>query len=335
MGASAPAGARELFDKEIRGYSIDSRTVGEGELFFALSPDDYARHGFTGTHFTDAHLFIPDALARGAVAAVALSGRVAGDATLEAVADRLLLTGDCIDALQVLAQRVLAGWGRPVVGITGSAGKTTTKDLTAHLLAASGRRVLRSKKNYNNELGLPLSILQMVSEGAAVLSASAISPGPTRKTVATAAAASAFIRLCRPGIGSSAGASPSGVRRRKRVRPSPAFSMSAAVTSAGRSMPNVSVGPVVWRARIAATRSSSALRTAVPPGLMPATSCAFASAIASTVPKNSRWTGATRSSTPTSGGTISTSRAISFGVDIPISRTATSKSSGEASSETI
>ena len=167
MGASATAGAGELFDKEIRGYSIDSRTVGEGELFFALSPDDYARHGFTGTHFTDAHLFIPDAFGRGALAAVALSGRVAGDAALAAVADRLLLVEDCIDALQVLAQRELGAWGRPVVGITGSAGKTTTKDLTAHLLAAAGRRILRSKKNYNNELGLPLSILQMVSEGAA------------------------------------------------------------------------------------------------------------------------------------------------------------------------
>lgn len=167
MGASARAAVGKLFDNEISGYSIDSRTVGEGELFFALSPDDYARHGFTGTHFTDAHLFIPDAFARGALAAVALSERVAGDAALEAVAERLLLVEDCIDALQVLAQRELKQWGRPVVGITGSAGKTTTKDLTAHVLAASGRRILRSKKNYNNELGLPLSVLQMVSEGAA------------------------------------------------------------------------------------------------------------------------------------------------------------------------
>lgn len=166
MGASAAgAGAEELFDKEIVGYSIDSRTVGEGELFFALSPEDYARHGFTGSHFADAHAFIPDAFARGAVAAVARAGRVRGDAALEAVGGPLLLVEDCIDALQVLAQRLLARRGLPVVGITGSAGKTTTKDLTAHVLAAAGRRVLRSRKNYNNELGLPLSILQMVSEG--------------------------------------------------------------------------------------------------------------------------------------------------------------------------
>jgi UDP-N-acetylmuramoyl-tripeptide--D-alanyl-D-alanine ligase len=51
------------------------------------------------------------------------------------------------------------------VAITGSAGKTTTKDLVAHLLGHSGRRVLKSERNYNNGLGLPLSVLQMVTEG--------------------------------------------------------------------------------------------------------------------------------------------------------------------------
>ena len=157
--------AEELFDKEISGFSIDSRTVGEGELFFALSPEDYAAHGFTGTHFTDAHRFIPDAFARGAIAAVARNRSVARDAALAGVRDRLLLVEDCIQALQELAHGVLARWGREVIGITGSAGKTTTKDLTAHVLGVAGRRVLRSKKNYNNELGLPLSILQMVSSG--------------------------------------------------------------------------------------------------------------------------------------------------------------------------
>jgi UDP-N-acetylmuramoyl-tripeptide--D-alanyl-D-alanine ligase len=53
------------------------------------------------------------------------------------------------------------------VGITGSAGKTTAKELTAHLLTASGRRVLKSERNYNNGLGLPLAVLRMVSEGRA------------------------------------------------------------------------------------------------------------------------------------------------------------------------
>ena len=167
MGADAKAAAQELFDKEISGFSIDSRTVGEGELFFALSPEDYARHGFTGAATAaDAHLFISDALAQGAAAAVARRERVAGDASLEALRSRLIVVEDCIEALQVLAQKLIARWGRPVVGITGSAGKTTTKDMTAHVLGVAGRRVLRSRKNYNNELGLPLSILQMVTQGA-------------------------------------------------------------------------------------------------------------------------------------------------------------------------
>ncbi|MGH9883400.1 MAG: UDP-N-acetylmuramoyl-tripeptide--D-alanyl-D-alanine ligase, partial [Pyrinomonadaceae bacterium] len=76
-----------------------------------------------------------------------------------------LLVDDVIAALQTLARGVYESWNRPVVGITGSAGKTTAKELTAHLLKMSGRRVLKSERNYNNGLGLPLSVLRMVSEG--------------------------------------------------------------------------------------------------------------------------------------------------------------------------
>ena len=85
-------------------------------------------------------------------------------------------------------------------------------------------------------------------------------------------------------------------------------------------------------ARIARTRSSSALRTAVPPGFIPSTSCALPSAMASTEPMNSRCTGATSVSTATSGGATRQWRAISPGIDIPISSTATSNSSGRAPS---
>ena len=165
MRASAEAGDT-LFDKEIKGFSIDSRAVAPGELFFALSPEDYRRHCFTATSFADAHLFIPQALEHGAVAVVARGERVRGDAELERVGDRLLLVEDVIEALQILARGVIERWGGPVVGITGSAGKTTTKDLTAHVLGVAGRRVLRSKKNFNNELGVALSVLQMETAGA-------------------------------------------------------------------------------------------------------------------------------------------------------------------------
>jgi UDP-N-acetylmuramoyl-tripeptide--D-alanyl-D-alanine ligase len=164
MGAQAGGERAELFDKEIAGFSIDSRTITAGELFFALSQEDYTRAGFNGT-FADAHRFIPQALEGGAIAAVARADRVAGDEQLRSVASRLLLVDDGIAALQRLARRVYEAWGREVVGITGSAGKTTTKDLTAHLLGVAGRRVLKSERNYNNGLGLPLSILQMVTNG--------------------------------------------------------------------------------------------------------------------------------------------------------------------------
>ena len=164
MGAQTKDLSAELFDKEIVGFSIDSRTTGAGELFFALSQKDYARAGFNGT-FADAHRFIPQALGQGAIAAVARRDHVQKDPALQSMADRLLLVEDAIAALQTLARKVYEAWARPVVAITGSAGKTTAKELTAHLLSASGRRVLKSERNYNNGLGLPLAVLQMVTEG--------------------------------------------------------------------------------------------------------------------------------------------------------------------------
>ena len=164
MGATTDGLSAELFDKKIIDFSIDSRTVGAGELFFALSQPDYERAGFNGI-FADAHDFIPQALANGAVAVVARRERVTSDEKLRAFSNWLLLVDDAIAALQTLARRVYQQWARPVVGITGSAGKTTTKELTAHVLMTAGYRVLKSERNYNNGLGLPLSVLQMVSRG--------------------------------------------------------------------------------------------------------------------------------------------------------------------------
>ncbi len=160
MGANATSISAAMFDKQIKDYSIDSRSVGAGELFFALSQQDYARAGFNG-EFVDAHRFIGDAFARGAIAAVARRDHLSD---LESVKDRLLLVDDAIAALQLLAHRVYTAWGKPVVAITGSAGKTTAKELTAHVLKSAGQRVLKSERNYNNGLGLPLSVLRMVSE---------------------------------------------------------------------------------------------------------------------------------------------------------------------------
>jgi len=164
MDASVAAASADVLEAEIKGFSLDSRSIAPGELFFALLQEDYTRAGFNGT-FADSHEFIGEALERGAVAAVARRSRVEGDASLARFSDRLLLVEDVIAALQQLAHKVYEAWARPIIGITGSAGKTTTKDLTAHVLATAGQRILKSERNYNNGLGLPLSVLQIVSDG--------------------------------------------------------------------------------------------------------------------------------------------------------------------------
>jgi UDP-N-acetylmuramoyl-tripeptide--D-alanyl-D-alanine ligase len=106
------------------------------------------------------------AFERGAAAVVARRAHVEQNAELQAYRGRLLLVDDCIEALQAVAHGTLEAWGGTIVALTGSAGKTTAKDLTAHVLAQAGRRVLKTQKNFNNELGLALSILQMETRGA-------------------------------------------------------------------------------------------------------------------------------------------------------------------------
>src|SRR5438552_12187825 len=101
MGANAQYVSAELFDKEIADFSIDSRSVGAGELFFALSQEDYARAGFNG-NFADGHQFISEAFSRGAIAAVARFDHVRSDQQLRKIDDRLLLVDDAIAALQTL-----------------------------------------------------------------------------------------------------------------------------------------------------------------------------------------------------------------------------------------
>ena len=138
---------------EITGYSIDSRTVGAGDLFFAV----------TGEHF-DGHQFVAAALRAGAVGAV-VSTRWIVPAEVDAA--RLLRvpeSEDCVlVALQKLAREVRRQWGGRVIGITGSAGKTTTKECVAAVLSASFR-VLKSAGNLNNGFGVPLQLLKLEPE---------------------------------------------------------------------------------------------------------------------------------------------------------------------------
>jgi UDP-N-acetylmuramoyl-tripeptide--D-alanyl-D-alanine ligase len=161
INADASQLSESLFAADVAGFSIDSRAVKSGDLFFALAQPDYANNGFNGD-FTDSHQFLADAFAHGAVAAVVRVDKL--PALPAEFAGRLLVVEDCIAALQRLAAGVYRNWGKPVVGITGSAGKTTAKELCAQVLAQNGFRVLRNEKNYNNGLGHPLTVLRLARE---------------------------------------------------------------------------------------------------------------------------------------------------------------------------
>jgi UDP-N-acetylmuramoyl-tripeptide--D-alanyl-D-alanine ligase len=138
------------FDREAvaEGYSIDSRTVRPNELFFAVKGERL-----------DGHDFVEQALTAGAVAAVVRKAQAARFAQPE----KLLLVEDTLAALQQLGAGVRRLWGKALIAITGSAGKTTTKEATAHLLAMR-RRVMKSEGNLNNQFGLPLQLLRLEPE---------------------------------------------------------------------------------------------------------------------------------------------------------------------------
>jgi len=139
----APASLANAGALELSGYSIDSRTVGTGELFFAVRGERL-----------DGHDFVQQALQRGAFAAVVSRALVASlpDSVLAAP---LLITEDPLFALQTLAAHVRRRWGKRLVAITGSAGKTTTKEAVTAALSAKFN-VLKSRGNLNNGFGLPL-----------------------------------------------------------------------------------------------------------------------------------------------------------------------------------
>ena len=138
------------FDPEAvaTGYSIDSRTLQPGDLFFAVRGERL-----------DGHDFVEAALTKGAVAAVVESPQ----AERHTSQSNLLLVEDSLVALQRLGAAVRRLWGKPLIGITGSAGKTTTKECIAHVLATS-HTVLKSQGNLNNHFGLPLQLLKLERE---------------------------------------------------------------------------------------------------------------------------------------------------------------------------
>ena len=139
---------------EAVGYSIDSRTVGAGELFFAVKGER-----------VDGHDYVEAAIVNGAGAAVVSQRWLvpAGfdEGKLLRVPDKC---EDCVlEAMQTVANRVRRTWGKRVIGVTGSAGKTTTKECIATVLAAKFK-VLKTEGNFNNHFGLPLTLLRLEPE---------------------------------------------------------------------------------------------------------------------------------------------------------------------------
>jgi UDP-N-acetylmuramoyl-tripeptide--D-alanyl-D-alanine ligase len=130
-----------------RGYAIDSRRIQPGQLFFAIRGPKHNGHDFVGA-----------ALEQGAAGAVVESEF--SDHSPASVRPKLISVADTTAALQSLAHYIRLQWGGRVIAVTGSMGKTTTKELIAALLATRFR-VLKSQGNLNNHYGLPLTLLSL------------------------------------------------------------------------------------------------------------------------------------------------------------------------------
>lgn len=135
MGASG-----EPRPVKVAGWSVDTRTQAAGDVYFALRGPNH-----------DGHDYVPAAIEKGAAAAVV--DRSTGH-------NSELLVSDTLQALQYLGVWARRQWGGQVVGVTGSAGKTTTKDAIAHLLSVE-LPVGKTIGNFNNHVGVPLSILRL------------------------------------------------------------------------------------------------------------------------------------------------------------------------------
>jgi len=134
-------------DREISGFSIDTRTISSGDLFIAIRGDRF-----------DGNAYVAEAVTKGAVGAIVSDPTLTGATGLSGTP--LIVASDTIAALQALASRVRRDSGAAVVAVTGSAGKSTTKEITAAFLAAR-YTVFRNRGNLNNHIGLPLSLLEL------------------------------------------------------------------------------------------------------------------------------------------------------------------------------
>lgn len=152
----------------LRGFHFDTRRLGPGSVFVALRGERRDGHDFLGA-----------AAAAGAAAAV-VARAVAG------VELPQLVVADPLRAWQAIAREHRRSFAGPVVGISGSAGKTSTKDLLALLLGAAARGVAATEGNFNNELGVPLTLTRLdpARDRTAVIEAGISAPGEMARLAA-------------------------------------------------------------------------------------------------------------------------------------------------------
>ena len=146
--ATSTSDLYELFRAHPR-VSTDTRCIEPGSIFFALH----------GANF-DGNRFVGEALEKGAAAAIADRAEALAAAGVDPDDDRIVLVDDTLGALQALARTHRRALGIPVLAISGSSGKTTTKELVSRVLAARFE-VYATRGNLNNHIGVPLTLLSM------------------------------------------------------------------------------------------------------------------------------------------------------------------------------
>jgi UDP-N-acetylmuramyl pentapeptide synthase len=146
LEATGGRSAASASDLAFSSVSIDSRTLEPGALFVAIRGERF-----------DGHAFLAQARARGAAGALV-------ERDVEAPPGLVVVrVADTVQALGALARELRLRLALPVVAVTGSVGKTTTKDMTAELLSGLGP-VLKTEGNLNNQYGLPLTLLRLTPD---------------------------------------------------------------------------------------------------------------------------------------------------------------------------
>ena len=142
LGATAENLTVQALTQTAIGITTDSRTLKPGEIFLGLRGENF-----------DGHEFVSQALERGAIAAIV-------DFKFQTSTLPVLKVKDTLEAYQAIAQWWRNQFNIPVIAITGSVGKTTTKELIAAVLSNDGN-VLKTQANYNNEIGVPKTLLEL------------------------------------------------------------------------------------------------------------------------------------------------------------------------------